>query len=138
MTAKQSYFTVSTNGFDDIIDITSKVFESVIDKDVQSGIINISVMSSVASLKVLENEPGLIKDLLNIMSNQIPVNKIYQHDEIWHDGNANSHLKTAFMGTSLTLPIINGKVGINENQHIVLIDFDNKPSEKKLVTTIIF
>lgn len=137
MSAKIEKFNILTKGFDDFVDITSKIQNLVAVFNVKEGILNIYVKSPCASIKVIENEPGLGFDLSKLMEMIAPVNKIYQHDDIWHDGNAYAHLKSILLGNSLTLPIIDFKVEIGLYQQIVLMDFDNKASEKEIIVSVV-
>ena len=127
---------ILTKGFDDVIDITSKIQDIVSSYDIKCGILNIFVASSTASLLTIENEPGIIFDISKLLELLVPINKIYQHDNVWHDGNANAHLKAAILGNHLTLPIFDGKVEINSCQQIVLIDFDNKSQTRQIIVSI--
>ena len=131
-------FTILTQGFDDLIDITSKVQDVISSFDVVNGIVNISVLSSTASIITLEQEPGLVLDLPNILENIVPINKVYQHDSSWHDGNANAHIKAALLGNSLNLSVVDGKIALSTWQRIVLIDFDNKSTNRQIVVNVAF
>ena len=131
-------FTILTQGFDDLIDITSKIQDAISSFGVEAGIVNISVLSSTASIITLEQEPGLSFDLPNILENIVPINKIYQHDSSWHDGNANAHIKAALLGNSLSLSVVDGKIALSTWQRIVLIDFDNKSANRQIVVSVTF
>lgn len=131
-------FVILTKGFDDLIDITSKVQDIVSSFKVKTGIVNISVLSSTASIITLEDEPGLSFDLPKLLENIVPINKIYQHDNSWHDGNANAHLKAAMLGGSLSLSVVDGKIGLSTWQKIVLIDFDNKSANRQIVVSVAY
>lgn len=128
---------VSAKGFDDYIDITSKVEDIVSNFAKTKGIVNLYVPSSCASLKIIENEPGLGFDISKLMEILAPVNKIYQHDNIWHDGNAFSHLKTFLLGNSLTLPIVDSRLFLSLYQRIIMLDFDNKVSQKEIIVSVL-
>ena len=137
MTVKNDKFTISSKGFDDLIDITSKV-QSVVDSfKVKQGIVNVSVLASTASIITMEQEPGLAFDLKKLFQEMIPINQIYQHDNLWHEGNAFAHLKATILGNNLALSVIDGKIMLNTYQQIVLVDFDNKPSARQIVVSVV-
>ena len=138
MSVKYEKFTISTRGFDDLIDITSKVQGVVYLSAAAAGIVNVSVAASTASILTLENEPGLAVDLPSLLDSIVPVNKIYQHDVSWHEGNAFAHLRASLLGNSITLPVVDSKIELNNWQQIVLIDFDNKPRIRQVVVTVIY
>jgi len=138
MSVKIEKFILATKGFDEVIDITSKVNDIVSYVSSKEGLVNIFVQSSTASILILEDEPALSSDLAKLLENIVPINKIYQHDNIWHDGNANAHLKSAVLKKSLTLPMSEGKMALGNYQKIVLIDFDNKASNKEIFVTVTY
>ena len=61
-----------------------------------------------------------------------------QHDNIWHEGNAYSHLRASILGNDITLPVSDGKVMLDELRKIILIDFDNKSANRNIVVTVIY
>ena len=124
--------------FDDLIDITSKVQDIVSGIEINNAVVNIAVLSSTASIITLEQEPGLSFDLPQILENIVPINKVYQHDTFWHDGNANAHLKATMLGNNVTLPVSNSKIELSAWQKIVLIDFDNKSVHKEIVVSVLY
>ena len=137
MTVKTEKFTISTKGFDDLIDITSKVQNITSSFGIKNGIVNISVIASTACVITMENEPGLALDLPKLLADLVPINQVYQHDNVWHDGNAFAHLKATMLGNNVTLPLLDGRVELGLWQQIVLIDFDNKPSTRQIVVSVI-
>ena len=131
-------FTISTKGFDDFIDVTDKINTIVACSSIKKGLANISVSAATASLITVENEPGIAIDLPRLLDTIVPVNRVYQHDNMWHEGNAFAHLKSALLGTNITVPIVSGEIELTNWQRIVLIDFDNKPRIRQIVVGISF
>ena len=121
MTVLTEKFTITTKGFDDVIDITSRVQSIVSNSQEKNAIVNISTTSSTASILTLEYEPGLVVDLPKLLENIVPINKVYQHDNTWHDGNAYAHLRATLLGNNITLSVENGEIILNTWQKIVLI-----------------
>ena len=130
MSIKFEKFLISSKGFDDVIDITSKLQNIVSLFDIENGIANIFSSSSCTSLITMDSEPNLAYDLAKIFESIVPINKIYLHDNFWHDGNAYSHLRASILGNNITLPIVEGKILLDSYQQIVMIDFDKKPSQR--------
>ncbi|MBD3381268.1 MAG: YjbQ family protein [candidate division Zixibacteria bacterium] len=127
---------LSTKGFCDIHDITGPVEESVSKSGVSNGMVNIFCPGSTGGLTTLEYEPGLQKDLPELMEKLIPSNKSYEHDKTWGDGNGFSHLRSAMIGPSLTLPVVAGKTRHGTWQQIVFLCFDNRSRDRELVITV--
>ena len=95
-------FTISSKGFDDVIDITSRVQNIVSRMEKNTGIVNISTVASTASIITLDDEFNLSNDFSILMENIVPLNRVYKHDLTWHDGNAHAHLKASILGNSIT------------------------------------
>ena len=131
-------FTISTRGFDDMIDITSKVQGIVAQAGVMDAVANISVIGSTASVITLEYEPGLVVDLPQVLNSIVPINRVYEHDNAWHDGNGYSHLRAALLGNSVTVPVVSGRLKLGDWQQIVLMDFDNKSRVRQIIVSIIY
>ena len=60
----------------------------------------------------------------------------YEHNERWGDGNGYSHVRAALMGPSLHIPIIEGNMTLGTWQQIVLLDFDNRPRNRRIIVQI--
>jgi len=127
---------VEAQGFCDIVDITGEVKAFLTETKMLNGQAVIFVAGSTAGVTTLEYEEGLIQDLKEYFEKQIPRDKEYQHDKKWGDGNGFSHIRSAILGTSLTVPIINNELALGTWQQLVLIDFDNKERSRKIIIQI--
>ena len=130
-------FTISTKGFTDVIDITSRVAEIVKKSKVRDGICLVFVAHSTCALTTIEYEEGAIKDLKRALEIVAPMNENYEHCKKWGDCNGYAHIRAALMKPSLAIPIENGKLVLGQWQQIVLIDFDNRPREREVIVRIL-
>ena len=137
MTIISDKFVVKTKGFTDIIDITSHVDELVNKHKIENANALIYAIGSTASITTLEYEPGLLKDLPEALEKFAPVNKEYFHDQTWQDGNGHAHLRSALIGTSENIPVVDGALFLGTWQQIVLVDFDNKPRTRTILVQFI-
>ena len=137
MTVYTEKFLINTHGFTDIIDITQKVKSAVYKHNIKNGNVVVALAGSTASITTIEYEPGLIQDLPDILDEIIPMNKEYHHDDTWHDGNGYAHIRAAILGSSISVPLIDGALLLGTWQQIVLIDFDNKPRSRNIHVQII-
>jgi thiamine phosphate synthase YjbQ (UPF0047 family) len=64
-----------TQGYCDIINITHKVQDQVKREKIRRGLVSLFVSGSTASLTTIEYEPGLIRDLQELLERIIPSNK---------------------------------------------------------------
>lgn len=127
---------LNSQGSGDIIDITPQVSQAVAKSKINSGVVTVFVSGSTAGVTTLEYEPGLKKDFPEILEKLIPSNAVYHHDETWHDGNGFSHLRSAIIGTDLTIPFVDGKLLLGTWQQVTFCEFDNRPRSRKIVLQI--
>ncbi|MBI4529836.1 MAG: YjbQ family protein [Deltaproteobacteria bacterium] len=125
-----------TQGKCHIIDITAKVENQLGKTQVRKGLATLFVSGSTAALTTIEHEPGLVKDLEELMEKIIPSGKRYHNDDRWGDDNGFSHLRASLLGPSLQVPIENGQLLLGTWQQIVLLDFDNQPRTREIVVQI--
>ncbi len=127
---------LSSNGNCDIIDITENV-NDVIDKSkIKNGIVTVFAVGSTTGITTIEYEPGLLKDIPKLFDKIIPTLNNYSHNETWGDGNGHSHLRSALIKTSLTIPIVKNEMTLGTWQQIVFIDFDNRSRTRRIAVQV--
>jgi len=127
---------ISTKGNDDVVDITSKVAEIVSGSKIKSGLVNVFVSGSTASVTTIEYEPGLVRDVKALGERLAPSDEDYSHNDTWGDGNGHSHIKASVIGPSLTVPFTGGKMALGTWQQIVVIDYDTRARSRDIVVQI--
>lgn len=130
------HFSVSTRGNSEVLDITTRVSNLLSKHKLKEGNLIVFVSGSTASVTTTEFEPGLRKDIPEALNRIAPESIRYHHDDTWHDGNGHAHVRAAVMGPSLTIPFSGGEMLLGTWQQIVLIDFDNRPRERKVVVQL--
>ncbi len=125
-----------TNGNVDIIDITDKVAELLRESQPNNGIVTVFVPGSTGAITTIEYELGLIEDLKNTLEKMMPHSIEYKHNIRWGDGNGHSHVRSAMLGTSLTVPFSNKKLLTGTWQQIVFIDLDVRPRSRRIIVQI--
>jgi secondary thiamine-phosphate synthase enzyme len=128
---------VSSNGENDIIDITHQTDEIIKSSRLQDGIVAIFVPGSTAAVTTIEFEPGLKKDFPKMLARIAPSTIEYEHDNTWHDGNGHSHVRASLIGPSLTVPFKNKSLMLGTWQQIVLLEMDTRPRERNIVLQMI-
>jgi secondary thiamine-phosphate synthase enzyme len=128
---------VSSNGENDIIDITHQTDEIIKSSRLQDGIVAIFVSGSTAAVTTIEYEPGLKKDFPEMLARIAPSEIEYEHDNKWHDGNGHSHVRASLLGPSLTVPFKNKSLMLGTWQQIVLLEMDTRPRERNIVMQMI-
>jgi secondary thiamine-phosphate synthase enzyme len=124
---------LQTKGHTDILDITDEVARAVGASGLKEGVATVFTPSSTSSLTTLEYEPGAIADLKRALDEIAPPNREYQHNLKWGDGNGVAHLRAALVGSSVTVPVVNGQLGLGTWQQIIFLDFDTRPRRRTLV-----
>jgi secondary thiamine-phosphate synthase enzyme len=131
------YINLSTQGENDIIDITNNVKKILLESQLKNGIITLFVVGSTAAITTIEFESGLTKDFPNMLERIAPNDTEYEHDKTWHDGNGHAHVRASLIGPSLTIPFINGETSLGTWQQIVFVELDTSSRERKVVAQII-
>ena len=128
----------TTEGNDQILDLTAAVQGAVADSGVATGQASLLVQGSTAALTTLEYEPGLVgNDVAQALERLAPRDGRYLHEETWHDDNGHSHIRASVVGPSLALPIAGGRVPLGTWQQIVLVDSDTRPRDRTIHLTIV-
>jgi secondary thiamine-phosphate synthase enzyme len=129
-------FSISTRGFNDILDISPQVRQACARSEVREGVAHLFVVGSTAALSTIEYEPGAVQDLKDALERIAPMDAVYQHNEAWHDGNGYAHLRAALMKPSLSIPIEGGELMLGTWQQVILIDFDNRSRKRTVVVQV--
>ena len=128
---------VSTTSGTDLIDITSKIIDSIERAEIRNGAVILFIPGSTAALTTIEYESGVINDLKKAIERLAPEDLYYEHNERWGDGNGYSHVRSALLGPSLHIPIIDGRLTLGTWQQIVLADFDNRPRKRQIIVQML-
>lgn len=131
-----SYLSFNTTSETDVIDITHEVSETVSQSGISEGRVCLFVPGSTASITTIEYESGVVQDLKEAVERLAPEGIFYRHDAKWGDGNGYAHVRAALIGPSLTVPLIDRSLVLGTWQQIVLVDFDNRPRDRKILVHI--
>jgi secondary thiamine-phosphate synthase enzyme len=123
---------INTTGGTDILDITAAVADQVRQSGMTAGLLNLFISGSTAALSTIEYESGVVNDLKDAIERLFPEDLHYAHDARWGDGNGYSHVRAAFLKPSLNIPIEDGRLLLGTWQQIVLLDFDNRPRQRRI------
>lgn len=137
MSVWQTTVRLSTRGMCDVVDITGHVEQAIVESGIRTGIVNVSGLGSTLGVTTIEFEPGAVQDLREALDRIAPVHDRYAHNARWGDHNGFSHLRSALMGASKTLPVRNGRLHTGTWQQVVLCDFDDRPRQREVTVTVI-
>jgi secondary thiamine-phosphate synthase enzyme len=128
---------LSTKGFCDMVDLTDQVVNISKRSRIDDGLVTVFCPGSTGSITTIEYESGVLSDLKRAIEKLAPDNIPYEHDRRWGDGNGFSHVRSALMKPSLTVPLIQGKLILGTWQQIIFIDFDNRSRQRNIVVHVI-
>jgi secondary thiamine-phosphate synthase enzyme len=131
----QKQISIHTKGHGDMHDITDEVTDIVNASGIKMGVVNVFNVGSTAAVGTIEFEPGLQRDLPNILDHLIPPSRSYGHEQAWHDGNGHSHLQATLLGPSLTIPIAEGRLILGTWQQIFHLECDVRGRQRTIVLT---
>ena len=125
-------FSISTEGYSDVKDVTGDVQYIVSQSGVTEGLVHVFVVGSTASVSTIEYEPALVEDMREQMERLIPSTQPSRHSRTWGDDNGFSHLRATLMGSGMSAPVTGGRVFLGTWQQIVVIDHDNRPRNRTI------
>jgi secondary thiamine-phosphate synthase enzyme len=118
-------------------DVTSQVAEAVSRSGVRTGVAYVFALGSTAAVSTVEFEPGLQRDVPEMLDRLMPPSRQYGHEQAWHDGNGHSHLQASLLGPSLFVPVSDGTLVLGTWQQIFHLECDIRPRQRTVVVTVI-
>lgn len=135
MAATTKVFTLSTQGNNDVVDLTRLVREAVAAAGAQAGTCTVFAPHTTVGVTALEFEAGANRDLGDLMERLVPRGGAYEHNVM--DSNGHAHARAAIVGASLSVPIVDGEVALGTWQSIALVDFDDRPRTRTLYVQVL-
>lgn len=116
----------------ELIEITKKVQDIIELNNVKEGICTIFCPHTTAALTINENaDPSVSKDIISGLNRIAPEDNNYEHVE----GNADSHIKSSLVGSSLSVIIDGGKLLLGTWQGIFFCEFDG-PRQRRVFVKV--
>jgi len=115
-----------------MVNVTAQLHEVVASAAVTHGLCHVHVPHTTASVVVNESaDPDVARDLLAAYQAMVPSVR-FAHAE----GNSDAHLMATLLGSSITLPIEDGRLVLGTWQGIFFVELDG-PRTRKLWVTVI-
>jgi secondary thiamine-phosphate synthase enzyme len=113
--------------------VTTAVQGVVRESGCQSGMCHLYVPHTTAGVIINEGyDPAVAREIESELERLVPILKDSAHDE----GNSDSHVKTALVGSSETLLVENGRLVLGRWQVIYFIDFDG-PRRREMFVKVV-
>ncbi len=117
-------------------DVTEAVRRVVAVSAVRTGLCNVLVQHTSASLVVQENaDPAVRRDLETFLARIAPESADYEHDTEGPD-DMPSHIRAALTRTAQTLPVSGGDLALGTWQALYLWEHRRSPHARSLVVTV--
>ena len=129
MIQKYEKINIRTNGIN-LYEITNNIIDWINKINLNSGLLNISIQHTSASLLLQENaDPTVLVDLKNYFLKLVPFNDNYLHATEGYD-DMPAHIKTSLTNTNITLSVIDKKLKLGTWQGIFLFEHRTSPKNR--------
>jgi secondary thiamine-phosphate synthase enzyme len=113
--------TVRTTRRTEFKNVTAEIESLVRDSGIESGVCHLYVPHTTAGVIVNEGyDPDVARDMEGAFDRLVPDSTLFKHAE----GNTDSHIKTALVGSSETIFIEKGRLALGRWQVIFFAEFD--------------
>ena len=132
----QQTLTIETPGRG-LHDITGQVVGAVTGSGIRTGLCHLFVQHTSASLTIQENaDPDVLVDL-NAWFTRAVVDgdALFRHRDEGPD-DMSAHVRSALTATSLTVPIVDGRLGLGTWQAVYLFEHRTRPHRRRVVVTL--
>lgn len=106
-------------------------------RDFKVGLAQIFIKHTSASLTINENaDPTVREDFESHFNKMVPENAPYYIHTFEGSDDMPAHLKSSILGSSVTIPVSNGRFNLGTWQGIYLCEHRNYASGRKIVITL--
>lgn len=117
--------------------ITSEILNATPEiKEISIGQLQVFIKHTSASLTINENaDPTVRQDFESHINKMVPENQPYYKHTLEGSDDMPAHIKASLMGSSVQIPITDGKLNLGIWQVIYLCEHRNNASRRHLVIT---
>jgi len=103
----------------------------------EKGLVNIFIRHTSAGLTINENaDPTVRSDMEQYFDRYVPENEPYYDHTMEGPDDMPAHIKSTLTGSSVTIPVTNGRLNMGTWQGIYLCEFRNHSSSRILTVTV--
>lgn len=115
------------------VDLTAEVAKFASEVGAREGAVTLFIRHTSASLTIQENaDPSVLNDLTTALERLAPANAGWTHDTEGPD-DMPGHIKAMLTATSLTIPVLDGKLALGTWQAIYLIEHRRAAHRREIV-----
>ncbi len=126
---------LSQGGFH-VHNVTDQVRAVVRRSGVREGAALVYYTHTTGGLIIVEHEAGMLLDLEDVLERIAPAAADYRHHLRAYDFNGAAHVRTALLGVSVTLPVLDGELLIGTFQEILVVDMEPQAKARTLVIQV--
>jgi secondary thiamine-phosphate synthase enzyme len=117
---------------------TREVAQWVSSLKIETGLLTLFVQHTSASLAIQENaDPDVVRDLADFFERLAPENDPrYRHRDEGPD-DMPAHIRSVLTSTSLTIPVVHGRMALGTWQGIYLFEHRSAPHRRSVVLHLI-
>ncbi len=117
--------------------ITSEIEKSLLSMpSIEAGLLHLFIKHTSASLSIHENaDPSVREDMENFFTDIVDKKPYYIHTYEGSD-DMPAHIKASILGSSLSIPITNGRVNLGTWQGIYLGEHRDYGGSRRIVVTL--
>ena len=117
--------------------ITSEIL-SYLPELPERGLVHLFIQHTSAGLTINENyDPSVRFDFEQVFNEMVPENLPYLTHTLEGPDDMPAHIKTAIVGTDISIPVISKQLALGTWQGIYLCEFRDHGSSRRIIATII-
>jgi len=112
-----------------LIDVTRPVADTLTASGLRHGALLVYVPHTTAAVTINENaDPTVCRDIIMALDRLVPGSLPFAHSE----GNSDAHVKATLVGSSVLVPVADGRLALGTWQGIFFCEFDG-PRQRRLI-----
>lgn len=116
--------------------ITSDVIDKIDLSEIETGMLQVHILHTSASLTINENaDPTVREDFNEFFNRLVPESDTYYKHTLEGPDDMTSHIKSSVLGSSVLIPIKSGRPLLGTWQGIYLCEHRNNGGSRRLVAT---
>ena len=117
--------------------ITHRVLEALPElANIKAGLLHVFIRHTSASLTINENaDPAVRQDFEFHFNVMVPESATYFEHTLEGPDDMTSHIKSSLLGSSVSMPVTNGRLNLGTWQGIYLCEHRNDGGSRKLLLT---
>jgi secondary thiamine-phosphate synthase enzyme len=121
-----------------LVDITAEVRRWLDAQSIVTGLVTLFCTHTSASLLIQENaSPAVRSDIEAFFERLVPEDAtLYEHDDEGPDDML-AHLRSALTQVHLSIPVVDGRLGLGTWQAIYLFEHRRRPHERRLALHVL-